>query len=235
VFAFSVYTLLNKALVGDETPIRKRNRPRGVPDLAGLSQFDLHRDAEPRLINEARQRVEQARFEPDNGICQLPQLEFEGMHTDTLPVRACRTRINWGHIDRDTHLWHFNKKVLAVLESFDCEKRRVIRVDDFSVNYTKYERLSEGDRILHDVIEVKCAGSAKANKRWLAPGLGRKARFETFIPQIIPEKSAAIANTEIKKNHGDRVATCEPMNIILMSYDSVSRVSWINRLRKTYY
>jgi hypothetical protein len=222
---FAVYTILNKALVVDEDTARQDESI-----SSQLGQFDANLDLESSRIREARLSAFSASMAPDNGVCRLPQLEYEGLHKDTLPVKSCRIKQNWGYIDRDTHEWRLNENARQAFTQTDCQLRRIIRVDDFKINLTEYTKLSEGDKIMHDVVEVKCSGVLKPQLKRVYKLSEKQIRFKTLFPQIIPELES---NEEKTSKMNEK--TCEPLNIILLSYDSVSRVSWINRAKKSYF
>ena len=57
----------------------------------------------------------------------------------------------------------------------------------------------------------------------------RQMVFNHLYAQIVPKINAQVDYTELNKN----TMCAKPLNIILLSYDSLSRVSWFKRLPKT--
>ncbi len=233
LFIFTVYSLLNKALVSDE-----RNRHVLTHDVSissNLGRFDVNLDLESSQIIEARLKANYMSLASDDGVCKLPQLEYEGLHNDSLPVRECRIKQNWGYIDRDTREWRLNENARQAFARTECQFRKIYRVDDFKINMSEFMILNEGDKIMHDVVEVKCQGHLKSHLKQVYKSNQKQIRFETLFPQIIPELEPNVSKQLSRDRKVSEDADCEPMNVILMSYDSVSRVSWINRLKKSYY
>lgn len=87
-------------------------------------------------------------------------------------------------------------------------------------------KLYNNQLIVEEVFEVECdkiiklIRNKKENKKY-------KSLFVQIINKFNPIK--------LKKNlsNVNENASCRPLNIMLLSYDSVSRISWIKRLPKT--
>jgi hypothetical protein len=180
-------------------------------------------------------------------VCRLPELEFKGLHEKAEQSVDCKIKKNWGYIDRDSHVWHFNEDVVEKLEYIDCQYRDILRINDSTYTAGVYKNLSDGTLITNDVIEVRCGGHFRREKSTGMIGVINKLVvgssliiFDTVIPLIIPSllEDKTYEKVNIAK-HAESMEskdnTCEPMNIILLSYDSVSRVSWIKRLEKSFY
>ena len=60
--------------------------------------------------------------------------------------------------------------------------------------------------------------------------MGKKMTFNHLYVQIVPKMNPNLKFEELQKIKNSK---CKPLNIILLSYDSLSRVSWFKRLPKT--
>lgn len=115
----------------------------------------------------------------------------------------------------------FNWKYKASLLNIKCSYRVVNRIDDFKLSLGNYFTLNEGQQILHEVFEVLCTGFNSTSKI-------KNSKFENLYVQLI-DKLADKSNLEENSKEGE----CKPMNIMLLSYDSVSKAAWHNRMPKT--
>lgn len=97
-----------------------------------------------------------------------------------------------------------------------CKYRQIVQNSktDKSDNEI-WNLLFDGQKILHDVIEVKC----KRN-------LHSPFEHQNIFYQI--------AN-KLNGSHFKRTANsnCRPLDVILLSYESVSKIAWLKRLPKT--
>lgn len=155
------------------------------------------------------QTVEQKKF------CRLPRLDLEG-HDSTEKYKNCKQRAEWGYL-KFNH-WHLNLTVVKVLKHLKCQYRSVTRINDFKLKYSEMMDLQDKQSIDDDVIEVTCK----------AEFFHRPMVFNHLYVQIVPKINAQMDYTKI-----DTAGTCKPLNVILLSYDSLSRVSWFKRLPRT--
>ena len=165
--------------------------------------------------------------ETDYDVCQLSPLEFDNLHTDHLQEKKCRLPKNYGYFDRDTHKWQLHQSIKETFNQIMCYYRNITRIDDGKFSASSFVALKEYDVVRHDVVEVKCEGLIRPEAKKYYPHDVKSLKFESLYPQIIKN-----LHNQVKKDENNE--KCIPMNIILMSYDSVSRVSWINRLKKSY-
>ncbi len=156
-----------------------------------------------------------------SSVCKVPLLNIID-HDKSTPEPQCKLTKNWGNlIDQ---IWRLDTLVKSELDSIRCQYRKIIHVDDFRFDFGQFVDLIDGQSIQDEVIEVKCEAEIKNQKRIIL--------FENLYAQIIINK---VPKNELKLDHDtDQENDCTPLNIMLLSYDSVSRVSWIKRLPKTY-
>lgn len=142
----------------------------------------------------------------------------------------CKMIHEWGYL-KNGH-WHLNKTALDILgihapNEPQCKYRNVTRpVDDFHLAYSNYSELLDGQVIGSEVIEVECA----------APRSRLAANFSNIYVQIVDKLDEIIKKKREKKTSSSSLGgeeTCQPLNILLLSYDSMSRVSWFKRLPLT--
>lgn len=145
--------------------------------------------------------------------CKLPRMNYTG-HEDLEKYHDCKLKEEFGYLKNS--YWHFNKSVIAKYDNFECNYRNISRTDDFNLIYSSYIKLDHIQKINHDVIEVNCF---KKDKK-------RQILYNNLHVQILNR----IDLREKIKTNSDQ---CKPMNILLLSYDSISRVSWFRRLPKT--
>jgi hypothetical protein len=106
----------------------------------------------------------------------------------------------------------------------DCSKRKIIKVNDFKYLFGDWQQLNDAQLIVDDVFEVTC----KKNGR---------VYYDNLFAQIVnklskPLSEKVVSNENNKSNASTNVNKCKPLNVILISYDSVSRSSWFNRVPK---
>ena len=148
--------------------------------------------------------------------CRLPKLKLIG-HTNVQRYVKCKQKHEWGHLDKN--VWHFNKRIMSKFKSFNCKYRNLTRQNDFELVYSPYDTLVDGQLILSDVIEVLCFADHM------------KYKYDALHAQIVPK--LALSNVTVKNAEENKTQKCEPLNILLLSYDSLSRVSWFRRLPLT--
>ncbi len=79
--------------------------------------------------------------------------------------------------------------------------------------------LNDQQLISDEVFEIKCYNFAKK-------------RILTYQNLFVQFKNKYKQSIKIDKKN-DEISQCKPLNIMLISYDSVSRSSWLKRLPKT--
>ena len=123
-----------------------------------------------------------------------------------------------------------------------CKYRAVTRQDDFKMSYTAYQPLGDEQLITDEVVEVECAALSRS----------KRVKYSNLLAQIVrrapglladadaaaedaQDGNLASANDSTDHNHSSSSSSssCVPLNILLLSYDSLSRVSWFKRLPKT--
>lgn len=187
------------------------------------SRAHLNRPGQSQSINEHKLSDRYISFlnayqsKLQTNICRLPQFELEG-HEDVEKYTPCKQRAEWGYL-KSNH-WNLNITVVKPLKGLKCQYRAVYRENDFKLNHSPLMNLVDKQLVEDDVIEVVCRGSL----------YGRKMIFNHVYVQIVPKM-----NPDLDINQLNRLKTsqCKPLNIILLSYDSISRVSWFKRLPKT--
>lgn len=131
--------------------------------------------------------------------------------------KKCKTKEDWGYLMNNT--WSFKPKFKSRLNIYLCLYRPILRYKDDS----KYETgawftLDHGSYILNEVIEVEC-------RRKTSKNIAYNSLFIQFISKYNSSK--------LKHNSENRIKKLKPLDIILLSYDSVSRPAWLQRLPKT--
>ena len=152
--------------------------------------------------------------------CKLPNLNLIG-HTNIQTYVECRQNHEWGHLFKGA--WYFNKRLVSKFKSFNCKYRNLTRQNDFELIYSKYESLADEQPINNDVIEVSCI----ADKM--------KYKYDALHAHIVPKIPTELELKQYEENFRNlnKENQCEPLNILLLSYDSLSRVSWFRRLPTT--
>ncbi|RNA44170.1 DUF229 domain containing, partial [Brachionus plicatilis] len=145
--------------------------------------------------------------------CKLPRLNFEG-HEHIEKYQECKLKEEFGFL-KNSH-WYFNKTVISKYKNFECSYRNINRNDDFDLVYSKYVKLKESQKIDHQVIEVNCLQKDKK----------KQVLYNNLHVQIV---NRIHLRQKVQANNDK----CKPLNILLLSYDSISRVSWFKRLPQT--
>ena len=146
--------------------------------------------------------------------CRLPQMELIG-HDNQEKYVKCKMDREWGYLSNNR--WYFNQTVIRNFRNTQCKYRNVTRLDDFNLNYSPFSMLINEQSIQSEVIEVFC----------IAINFGSKVQYNNLHVQIVA-RPVEVKNDQIEDN-----SKCLPLNIILLSYDSISRVSWFKRLSQT--
>jgi hypothetical protein len=149
-------------------------------------------------------------------ICKLPHFSLTG-HENVEPYKECQLKNDWGYLKNNR--WLFNHSVTHKFGNISCKYRNLTRTNDFDIIYSLYALLTDNQPILAEVIEVICLADNNSLK------------YDALHVQIVdrfldPKFKAKYERLKAPK-------TCQPMNIVLLSYDSLSRVSWFKRLPKT--
>jgi hypothetical protein len=153
-------------------------------------------------------------------VCKIPKLKLIG-HDSTTPEKPCKSKENWGYIANNT--WYLSDRTKRIYTDVQCDYRVVNKIDDFKIKLGPYDTLIDGQKIWHDVFEVKCTGKMRH----------LKDKFDNLFAQIVSKLDKK--NDKIDHNlHKPDQNKCTPLNIMLISYDSVSRISWMKRLNKTF-
>ena len=125
--------------------------------------------------------------------------------------------------------WYYNVRVKAQLPHLDCAKRKIIKVNDFKYLFGDWQRLDEAQLVTDEVFEVTC----KKNGRVYYDNLFVQIVNKLSKPLLqMPKEEKLEINSENISNASNNVNKCKPLNVILISYDSVSRPSWFNRVPK---
>jgi hypothetical protein len=87
--------------------------------------------------------------------------------------------------------------------------------------------LKDNQLVLDEVIEVTCIG--------LNGFYNTKFKYNNLHVQIVRKQLDSEPQKETNSNTSSSPSNlnCSPLNIILLSYDSLSRVSWFKRLPKS--
>ena len=202
----------------------------GFGNSANMNQWSMVRNINERMF--AKQTAEQAAF------CKYPVLSIDGQHNyvDRSVARRCRVRSEWGKLVANR--WHLTTEKAKSL-NVNCKYRNVTRQNDFELIYSPYATLSDGQLITCDVIEVVCAAFEPLRKGSGGGGGQLRAKSNALFVQIVdrlkhmPETLPPARPAPTMALKATAQSTCQPMNIVLLSYDSLSRVSWFKRLPKT--
>ncbi len=145
--------------------------------------------------------------------CKFPSLNNNRTEFHKkLEEKKCKIEYDWGQVNESK--WNFNSEIKKNLDQYSCQYRSIERYkDDSKYNKGEWIRLLDGMKILNEVFEVKCTHIHT-----------NSIDYENIFVQFIKK------NINIKKIINK---ICKPMNVMLISYDSVSRSSWLNRLNKT--
>lgn len=149
--------------------------------------------------------------EPDQ--CVLPKLQLTG-HSNRESLIDCKLNKNWGLIKNNK--WILDDSVKNMYGNISCKYRNITRIDDFKLNYSDYEKLDENSLINSEVIDVYCSNE------------NNSVNYDNLHAQIIPKYN------QFKSFSNNKDEMCEPLNVLLISYDSVSQVSFKLRLNKTF-
>ena len=122
---------------------------------------------------------------------------------------------DWGYLS--SRKWYYTTDIKNKLFEFNCQYRSINRYkDDSKFEFGEWIDLENESTINDEVIEVECR--KKASRRLQRP------IYSSLFIQFIKKHKPIIKSNDNK---------CKPLSIMLISYDSVSRSSWLNRLNKT--
>jgi len=156
-----------------------------------------------------------------NPICKLPKLRRHSEYL-TYPEMECNQKEDWGYLINNT--WFFKKIIEKNINNYFCEYRPIIRKkDDLEYEQGQFLKLEHGTFIKDEVFEVQCR-----NKRKIRLDKQQVVDYAGLFVQVV-NKYNPKQHKKIEKTNNN----CKPLNIMLISYDSVSRSSWLQRLPKT--
>ena len=133
-------------------------------------------------------------------------------------AKSCNVREDWGYTKNNR--WYFIPQIRNDLHEFVCLYRLIHRVNDVKIYKGGWRPLSDGTQIPDEVFEVKCS------RRGAGPS---QIEYHNLFVQFMSKKSLLRGRNLISRS----LKKCKPLNIMLISYDSVSRVSWLKRLNKS--
>jgi hypothetical protein len=126
-------------------------------------------------------------------------------------------REDWGYIKNNN--WYFIPQIKSRLHEFNCFYRLIHRINDAKIYKENWRPLSDATPIPDEVFEVKC----------VRHGSNNQIDYHNLFVQFMSKKNLLNGRNLISRS----LKKCKPLNIMLISYDSVSRVSWKKRLNKT--
>ncbi|RNA39485.1 DUF229 domain containing [Brachionus plicatilis] len=172
------------------------------------------------IVVKFRKKVE--KVDQNHETCRIPELNYRIEKTNLKPNPVCQIERNWGSIDRKTYSWSLDNEITQKISSINCKYRKISRIDDFRIHVGELKNLEEGNIITDDVFEVRCDGINKAKNN--------SEYFNNLYVQVV---DVDIQKHEERKIDVDK-NECFPYDVILLSYDSVSRVSFVNGLKQTF-
>lgn len=149
--------------------------------------------------------------------CKIPQLQLEG-HENHEKRKSCKETFDWGVLKEQK--WYLSEATKEQYSNVNCKYKTFKRVNDFKLEESNYIVLNENDLIKDEFFEVLCEGKSKINKKYY--------KYENIYAQIIRKESQKQINQDF-----NGAKNCKPLNVIMISYDSVSRISWLKRMQKT--
>lgn len=150
-------------------------------------------------------------------FCSLPRLNFFG-HKKNGINKPCLVDQEWGFLKNSK--WTFNKLVIDNFISLNCSYKYIYLINDTHNFYSIPNTLIDGTIILDDLIEVHCvAWSMQFNLM---------KSYRNIHAQIIDKIQP---NNQL--NFKSPINGCKHLNILLLTFDSLSRVSWTLRMPKT--
>jgi hypothetical protein len=97
-------------------------------------------------------------------------------------------------------------------------------VDDSKYTVGDWYELTNQQTIKHEVFEVICRDN----------GSFRRIKFDNLYVQLVSKLNSSSLNNIINISIDETSKIkCKPLNIMLISYDSVSRSSWLKRVPKS--
>lgn len=135
--------------------------------------------------------------------------------------KKCEIKEDWGYLKNKT--WYFIPSIRKILNDYSCVYQPVFRKIGTKFQLGTKSILHHEQKIEDEVIEVKC------RKKRNPQDLIYAVEYESLFVQIVNKFN----NEMFKKKQSSQKRNCKPLDIMLISYDSVSRSSWIKRLPKT--
>lgn len=191
-----------------------RSKKRTVLNIIGLVSFFviygkiIQKYSSPEDFGQLFDLIEKSDIK--DSYCELPSLKIEG-HSKYVKQIKCKSEFDWGYTLRGH--WYLANITKQLYKNIKCTYRKIKRIDDFNLKESIYYDLFENDFIDSEVFEVKCIGIT--NKR--------EYYYENLHAQILP----------IKRESSQLKGSCRPLNILMICYDSVSRVSFLRRMKKS--
>lgn len=169
--------------------------------------------------SDAENIPKEASFKSQNGqACVHPILSL--WHPDmkkfftTIPALKCSAEKDWIFLDNG-HLY-FDPSIKDLHGEIKCDYTPIIRIDDFgNKDGTTIENIKNGFKITSDFATVSC----------LSP---KGKKYENIIAGI-SEKNQSFSSIKSKENSNSL-----DLNILMLGFDSVSRMTWMRNLPKTY-
>lgn len=136
----------------------------------------------------------------------------------------CKLEEEWGYISKN--VWYFKLHALSKLDQHECFYRAIRMAGYNKYAWSKWIDLYHNATILEEVFEVMCRLKATSFRRT------KPIKYNSLFAQIVNKfKKVNIVKETLNVN---KKPDCRPLDVILLSLDSVSRKSWIKRLPKTY-
>lgn len=134
-------------------------------------------------------------------------------------AKPCRTKTDWGSLENNK--WLFEKLYITKSKFYLCEYRAILTDDNQNYYHSAWIKLTHGMTITDEVIEVRCKSFSNPTR----------SEYESLFVQIVDKQDKLEKKRIDQKKSGKK--SCKPLDIMLISYDSVSRVAWLKRLPKT--
>jgi hypothetical protein len=187
--------------------------------IALLTYELLHYSFQVYVQVKTNQIVQEEIQKLQENVCRIPELKNEG-HNETNKEKPCMLKENWGFLKENR--WYLSETIKKSFIKISCQYQEVNRKNDFFLENGPLVELNEGDQIKTEVFEVFCSGHNNYSNKM--------TQFNMLFAQVVdklPDKKET-PNLHKPDKHG-----CTPMNVMLLSYDSVSRVSWTIRQKKS--
>lgn len=179
-----------------------------------IRKEEKFKSSSSRIFNEKNIQPNQSINQ--NLFCSLPKLNFLG-HEKNGIKKPCQIEQEWGFLKNSK--WTYNKSIIDNFFYLNCSYRYITLINDTHNFYSLPNPLLDGTVILDDLIIVNCIA-------WGNRFFSTKT-YQNIHKQIV-DKVQTKKQLNIKSINGSK-----PLNILLLSFDSLSRVSWVLRMPKT--